>query len=91
MSMSTHVVGFRPPDERFRQMMGIYQQCKAAKIQVPEEVWEFFGGNHPDENGMEVEIKEAVREWSADMSDGLEVDLTKLPKGLTVLRFFNSY
>jgi len=91
MGMSTHVIGFRPPDERWKRMKAVYDTCTKAKVEIPKEVDDFFGGGEPDESGVEVEIErtEAVEEWNG--RQGFQVDITKLPKDLKYIRFYNSY
>lgn len=91
MSISTHVVAFRPADERWQSMKAIYDVCCKADVTIPEEVLDFFDNEPPDEAGVEVDIDEAVRGWSDDSREGFEVDLTKLPYGVKILRFYNSY
>ncbi len=96
MSMSTHVVGFKPPDEKWKMMKAAYDACTAAGIPVPDDLCEFFGDNPPDDEGVKVDedkLKQcgAVRKWAAKMRDGFEVDITKLPRDVKVVRFFNSY
>jgi hypothetical protein len=94
MSMSTHVSGFRPPDERWRQMKAVYDASKAAGLDPPEEVMEFFGWSAPDEAGVEVDLdgSGAVREWKGDFSRaGFEIDVRNLPSDLHILRFYNSW
>jgi hypothetical protein len=91
MSMSTHVLGFRPPDEKWRKMKAAWDACEAAGLSIPPEVAAFFGHEAPDESGVEVNIKSALTRYSRECADGYEVDLTKLPKDLTRLRFYNSY
>ncbi len=93
MSMSTHVVGFRPPDERWRQMKAVYDASKAAGIDPPEVVQAFFEYGPPDEAGVvvELDIGEVVREWQDDSRAGFEVDVRKLPPDVHVLRFYNSW
>jgi hypothetical protein len=96
MGMSTHVVGFRPPDEKWKAMAAVWDSCKAAGIEPPREVSEFFDWREPDSNG--VEIKEtaltkagAVREWHDDCRSGYEIDVSKLPPDVTVVRVYNSW
>lgn len=89
MSMSTHVVGFRPPDEKWQQMKKVWDACKAAGITIPREVIEFFNDCDPDPAGVEVGILHS--EWANNSSSGYEVDIRKLPKDVTVIRFFNSW
>ncbi len=92
MSMSTYVIGFRKPDDdKFQKYVNIWNSCVEAGVGVPHEVFDYFDGEDPDENGMQVDIKDALTEYSEDMVDGFEVDITKLPEGVKVIRFFNSY
>lgn len=91
MGMSTHVVGFRPPDEKWKQMKAAYDACVAAHVGVPEDVRLFFEYKEPSDLGVEVQIPNALRRYSADMKDGYEVDLKKVPKDVTVIRFYNSH
>ena len=101
MSMSTHIIGFRPPDEKWRKMKAVWDACVAADMSIPNTVHEFFGGESPDPNGVEVDLfssalyhhgkPSAVKKWNADMQEGFEVDVTKLPKDVTIIRFYNSY
>lgn len=74
--------------------------CKEADVAIPLEVLDFFNGEPPDPRGVRVELEEyphtknkhgAVKEYHADMQDGYEVDVTKLPEGVTIIRFYNSY
>jgi hypothetical protein len=89
MSMSTHVIGFRPPDEKWKKMKSVWDSCEKAGIDPPKEVTEFFNDCEPDPAGVEVEIK--THPYRAEMVDGYEVKLSELPKGISVIRFFNSY
>lgn len=89
MSMSTHVVGFRPPDDKYQRMRAVYEACTAAGTSTPREVLEFFEGEEPSENGTIVEIKSYP--YKGDMCEGLEVDITDLPRGVKVIRFYNAW
>ncbi len=90
MSMSTHVVGFRPADAKWKEMKTIWEMCERAKIKIPDEVQKFFNGEAPgDKPGQEVEIN--VKGWSDDSRQGYELDLTKLPKDVRFIRFYNSW
>lgn len=94
MGMNTYVQGFRPPDEFYLKMKAVWDACLAAHMDPPDEVYEYFDGDkqNADGTGMNVDISDAVSNWDdGDMRVGLSVDLTKLPKGVTVLRFVNSY
>lgn len=93
MSMSSHIVGFRPPDAKWRKMKDAFDACEAADVPIPADVSRFFNHENPDESGVEVPIErtDAVTEYRADMRDGFEIDLTKLPPDVKIIRFFNSY
>lgn len=91
MSMSSYVYGFRPPDEEWKKKKEAFDACQKAGVSPPEEIWEFFGNEDPDEAGVQVDIKEAVENYSAENVDGFQVDLKKLPKNIRYIRFVNSY
>lgn len=89
MSMSTHVIGFAPPDEKWQAMKAIWDSCKAAKIDPPKEVEKFFDYQEPDPAGVEVKIP--ALEWSDDCREGFEIDVEKIPAHVKVIRFYNSW
>jgi hypothetical protein len=99
MGMSTHIVGFRPPDAQWKKMKAVWDACKAAGTDIPKAVNEFFRWEEPDEAGVEVEFKErgsqhVVQKWGDDCRDGFEIDLEQLRKWapqVTKIRFYNSY
>lgn len=96
MSMSTHVKGFKPPDEKWLAMKKVYDSCKAAGIDPPHEVSRFFDHDEPDDKGVEVSEKKlmecgALKRWGEEMREGFELDVTKLPPDVKVIRFYNSY
>ena len=95
MSMSTHVVGFVPPDETFKKMKEVYDTCKEADVTVPDAVWEFFDYETPNDAGMQVNIDKYVEDTSPhDMAQGFQIDVQRLAKEMpqvkTVL-FYNSW
>ena len=92
MSMNTHVVGFKPPDDKWKKMKAVYDACKLAGINPPGDVSDYFQGA-PDDRGVEVEIEKqpCTKEYSDDMRQGFEVDIKKLPPDVTIIRFYNSY
>lgn len=91
-TMTTKVIGFRPPDEEWKKMKAIWDSCKAAgNVQVPEAVQFFFNWCEPDPNGIKTELKTV--KWSDEdaMAEGLELKVTDIPKNVTVIRFSNSW
>ena len=93
MGMSTHVVGFRPPDDKWQAMREAAEACTNANVPIPIGVFDFFEGEIPDDDtpGMEVRLGDAVTPFNADASEGFDVDLRMLPEDIHVIRFYNSY
>lgn len=92
MGMSTHVFGIKPPDEKWLKMKAIWDSCEDATIEVPDEVMKFFEYDTPDEKGVVVNLKSpAIEEWSDNSRCGFEVYVDKLPKDITIIRFYNSW
>ena len=92
MSMSTHVIGFKPADEKWLKMKAVHDACTSAGLPVPDEVTRFFDWRKPDEAG--VEVKEAalpLTEWCDGYRNGYELDVTKLDPDIKIIRFFNSW
>jgi len=92
MGMSTSVVGFRPPDEKWQKMKAIWDACTAADTEPPEAVYDFFEGETPDAAGVQVDLKgKAAKEWSNEWAQGYEINIKDLPKDVTIIRFYNSW
>lgn len=98
MSMSSSVVGIRPPDKKWLEMKKVYDACLEANIPVPKKVDEFFNGEPPDDLGVEIplgskygEQHKSTSKHEDEMEDGFLVDLDKLPEGVRYIRFVNSY
>lgn len=93
MGMSTHVTGFKPADEKWHRMKAIADACDIAGVSWPPEVADFFGDELPDPSGVAVEIQRlpCCREWSDDCESGFEIDVSKLPADVKIVRFYNSW
>jgi len=92
MGMSTRVEGFKARDKKWEKMEKVWVACTDAGIDLPEEVEDFFEGVNPvGEPGQSVSIDECVSEWGADMSQGYQVEIAKIPKDITHIRFSNSW
>jgi len=92
MGMSTHVVGFRPADEQWHKMKAACDACKAANINPPIAVDEFFNYEYPGDNpGKEVDLGSAIRKWNDISRSGFEIDIAELPAGVQYIRFYNSW
>lgn len=93
MSMSMHIVGIKPPDDLWKKMRNIWHACDVASVSLPEEVRKFFENGNPDPSGVLVDLDEAdcVTKYDVVGKTGLEVDLNKLPRNITILRFYNGW
>lgn len=89
VSVSIHVIGFVPPDDRWRKMRAVYDSCRDAGLDIPAEVADFFDGQAPDDNGQEVDLPHRL--WSDDSRSGIEIDVAALPPSVQIIRFYNSW
>lgn len=100
MGMSTHIIGFRAPDEQWKKMKDVYEACIEAGVQIPKAVDDFFGGKMPDDSGVAIDLEKDDKakflfwEYEELGQQGYTIDILALqryyPK-ITHLRFYNSY
>jgi len=98
MGMSTHIQAFIPDtDVTYQKHKKVLVSCMEAEVSLPKETAEYFGSNEPyydllDEK-LEIHLKENVHytEYFDETANGFEIELSALPKGVTKLRFVNSY
>ena len=95
MGMSTHVMGYKAPDDKWDQMKAVYDACMAAKIEVPSNVMEFFDHMKPDPAGVEIDLlrewPDCVIEYNASSRNGYEIIVDQIPDDVTSIRVYNSY
>lgn len=93
MSMYTFVTGIKPPDEKWKKLKEVWEVCEKGGVRIPEEVLQFFKHEPPDMLGVVVNLKEdmCVEHRHGNASEIWEVDITKLPKDVKIIRFENSY
>jgi len=93
MTMSTHVVLLRSKDDPvYQKNLKVLLACNEAGVQVPPEIAEYFGGQTDAADPVyPLEIEFEPREWSSEMSDGVEIDIDQLPAGVKTIRFYNSW
>jgi hypothetical protein len=72
------------------EMKAVYDACKKAKVQIPEDVMRFFNWSDPDPLGVEVEIPHRAFN-SERKGQGIEIDVSRIPKDVAVVRFYNSW
>lgn len=96
MSISTHIKGVRDLDGEFLKMVKVKEACEEASIDYPEEVKKYF--KYPKERVEylkklmeEIDITLSVSQKVDDYCDIFEVDLSRLPKEVKLIRFVNSY
>lgn len=92
MSMSTSVIGYRDPDEKWLKMKKVYDACVEGGIEPPEEVHEFFGWEEPTDYGIEVDLKKICEKYNRhNGEDGWKIEISKLPPNIKYICFINSY
>lgn len=93
MTMSTHVVLLRSKDDPvYQRNLKVLFACNEADVQLPPEIAEYFGGQDGIENPeYPLAIEFEPREWSSEMSNGVEIDVDQLPAGVKTIRFYNSW
>jgi len=94
MSMSTFVRGIIPKDEKYNKMLKVYEACEAAETEQPIEVIQFFrldDFDEPDPNGLIIDLDDITTDWQSDSCTGVEIDITKLPKDVKIIRFMNCW
>lgn len=94
MGMTTTILAIRPPDEMWKRMKEVWDACDLVGVSPPKEVIDFFEGDKPDGAGVVINLRDhpSVSVWhEAYVRSTYEVDLAKLPKDVTFLRFYNRY
>ena len=97
MGMSTSVMGVRDLDGNFSKMMKVKLTCEEANVDYPQEVKLYFGQYVAESESLlrremeEMEIQPAIEKLNEEMTDGLQVNLDRLPKDTKAIRFRNSY
>lgn len=93
MSTSMYIDGFKSETDEYRKMKAIYDACEAAGVETPDAVDKYFGIDGPGAYGKAIDLSEAkcVKKFSEDGQCGYDVDITKLPKDIKIIRFYLSY
>jgi hypothetical protein len=91
MGMHSYVKGIKSPDApQYIKYKTIWDACKDAGVDIPNEVERFFDYEPPDNGGIVVDIPS--EEWNDHNSrDGIEVRVSDIPSDVTIIRFINSY
>lgn len=93
MGMHTYIQAIRPPDAKWQSMKAVYDSCMDAGVPLPVEVERFFGGDKPCDKGVIVRLDrdKHYTEGSDDGRDWMDLDLTKLPNDVKIVRFVASF
>ena len=100
MGMSMSVTAFKPANDKWRKMKAIWDSCEEAGIPIPREVEKYFNDEDPDEAGVkigdwgrgETELHPPwLTQCDAEMQQGFEIDTSKLPKDVSIVRFVCSW
>lgn len=95
MSVSTHVVGFKPPDDTWKKMKAVWDSCEAAGIRIPKEVCEYFNDTTPDDSGVVITLEKhpCCKKYNNtnQAEEGIEITLSDLPKDVKIIRFYYSW
>jgi hypothetical protein len=89
MGMTSSAVGIREKNELYFKMVDAYKALKKAGLPISKELDDYFQEDFPD-GALSIPIK--TNEWSdGDMGEGIEVNLSDIPKDVEIIRFINSY
>jgi len=94
--MTTNVIGVGKIDATFINMLNVKLACETAEIEYPKEVLDYFEFPGETEEYLRAEknrinIDCAISRYGEEGTDGYEVVLSKLPKGVTSIMFENRY
>jgi hypothetical protein len=98
MGLSSYILAYRDMDGEFAKMAEVKAFCDEKGVTLPKEVEEYFGKYSLDpieyckEQMSEVILPNGVFKKSQDDSrEFFDVDISKLPKEVKIIRFVNSY
>ena len=93
MGMSSHVVGLQSSTAHHLRMVAAWRANAAAGVTQPPQLVQYFGGASVDESGFTVSVDVSVTAYNDPhhAREGFEVELAKVPAGITHLRFYNSW
>lgn len=90
--MSTHIVGLVPDnDPTYLKHKKIAEACLEADVSFPIETKKYFRWESEEAIKEKLEVKIPSHEWFEDMSEGFEIVISEIPKGVTKIRFYNSW
>lgn len=93
MSTSYTVKCIMPITADYQKRLAIYNNCRELKISPPEEIRKYFENEcEPCNEGIILRLKDDVISSGGTMDSWhYDIDLSKLPAGVTKVRFEISY
>jgi hypothetical protein len=99
MGMSRRIEAYIPDtDVEYQKHKKIFLACREAEVDLPKQTAEYFGygeDTYPElemlDEKLEIRLQEGVHytEYNAEMCEGYEIELDKLPTAVTKLRIYN--
>lgn len=89
MSTSYSIVGMRPPDEKWKEMKAVWDACKAANVEIPDAVGDFFDDDEPDPKGIAIDLLSS--EHSDEFRNWHTLSISDIPNNITEIRFVESW
>ena|SRR3990172_2472156 len=98
MGSDMYLQAFIPDtDETYKKHKKVLIACNEADVDLPKETAEYFGYDYPEmcalEEKLRVELQKGVHyeEYRDDGVEGFDIELKKLPQGVTKIRVYNGY
>ena len=95
MAMVSFVTAFiSPENDEYKKHARVLRACIEADIaELPKETANYFNSKYPETHLFEekLEIKIPVHDYRDDMSEGFEIIISEIPKGVYKIRFTNSW
>jgi len=91
--MNIHIQAIGHHDEKFEEMMSLWQEHIAVNSPPSEEVCEYFKLNDPTKTGFTLCTKmlNACTPIDKPSRNGYEIDLSKLPPGITHIVVYDGH
>lgn len=98
VSTVTTIAGVIPADEQYKKMLQVFDACKAAGIECPEAVSEYFRlgdfleDYNPPHDGMEIDLEDVpglITEYGDEDEYGgayYDIDVSKIPDNIQKIR-----
>lgn len=93
--MSTHVVGLRSKnDPTYIKYLAVVKALNDAGIkELPVEIANYFDTTNPKYVNADFPLAVSIpnNKWIGEGAVGIEIKVSDIPKGVEVIRFYNSY